>query len=332
MIRAAAAIVNRGRRLERLVANEDRQQINRIIRRMLSRTADSSQAITEAVVLMQELVRNAIANGCATAERYESAVSRYDTIAPALDRHTAKLTFAQEAILGQIEQYTRTVQTRLLAQIDRLIDNRFDSAVFQRILIDEVLAQEDLLELLRDIVSAESRRLDASWRKAAASHALTWTDFPLDYNITLDEAIHEFLKPIQLHYERPSAIRSVFLGLGRGKLQDKLIREVSEGMSALTQAVMRLLEHAWQEMAAHYKERAVRALHEWLRTTTGFDRESCIEEAAVIRHKVEALKAMSEQLDQISLTDWLVSKQESLRQAALKRIVWRLESEHRVQA
>jgi hypothetical protein len=60
--------------------------------------------------------------------------------------------------------------------------------------------------------------------------------------------------------------------------------------------------------------------------------ERCLQQAAVTRNKIKDLQAVSEELDRISMTDWLMSKRESLRQSAVKRIVWRLRTENRTQA
>jgi hypothetical protein len=269
---AAALVVDQGRRLQRLLKDQPRQRIDEYTKNRLNRRTDSPEALTQTIAAMQETIRDAIADECTAAERYEAAAARYDTIAEAIDHHATKHSFDHETVSRPIQQYTRGVQTRLLEQIGRLIDNRFDSALFRQILVSEVLAQQALAEHLQGMLDLESRRLEASWHKEAQSHAIPWTEPPLDCSVAIAEPVEGFLKPIQLHYERPSAIRSVFMGLGRGKLEDKLIREVNEGVANLTQSIVQLLEHAWQDMADHYRNRAVQALQTWMQAATGHDR------------------------------------------------------------
>jgi adenosyl cobinamide kinase/adenosyl cobinamide phosphate guanylyltransferase len=326
----AASLTSQGRHLQGVLGDEAPKQLRETMASLAGKGGNSPEpeTVNQALLAMHQIGQTAITRLRDVVNRHEAAVAQYDLASAAFEKHASAQFFARDVASAELQQYARTVQTRFQGLIDPLIENRFDALVFRQMLVEQVLAQDALVELLESLADTQANRLCDGWREVAEHHAIPWLGALPQSRLEIDGPVNEFLRPIQLFYERPGVIRSV-LRLGRGKLQEKLAAEVDEGTAKLTRALMRLVEDQWQKTAEHCRSGASRALQEWIRSTTGKDRESCLREVAAARVKIDSLTAWLKNLASLNVTDWLLSKRESVRHAATARIVSRLRAEQR---
>lgn len=322
----ATSLVNQGRLLQGMLGDDAPQQLNESIASLAGQGGASPrpETIGQALLAMQQVAGEAIAQLSAVVEHREAAVARYDRAVAAFEHQASTPRFVRDAVSLPIEQYAQAIPARLEAQIDSLMKNRYDALVFRQMLVDKVVDRDALVKLLEDLISAQTDELCDGWRGVAERHAVSWPKTLPSSNPGVDEVVNQFIKPIQLFYERPGVIRSAF-GLGRGKFQEKLTSEVDEGVANLTRAALRMVESEWRKVAEHCRHSASSALEEWIRSSTGNDREGCLREAAAARAKIESLQDWLEGVKDLGVARWFASQREPLRRAAAVRIVSRLQ-------
>lgn len=264
-----------------------------------------------------------------TAGNIEASVFRYDQVCEEYARHAASLEFPAEELDSRVDGYANEVRQRCQSLGELLAENRYDAAVFRRLLVEDVLVQAKLGAFIGSTVENHHRRLHRAWQGAAGAVGLTVPELNSPVFAEPDLLVASFLEPVQLFYERPSVFWGMLQALGRGRFQEKLNAEVSEGLAAMAKVISGMLEQQWKAEVGRWHAAASGAALAWLRGAAGADRHTCMARAAALREQAQAITKWAKDLGDISVRTTLDGWRAAVCNGALRRMAKRVRQEQR---
>lgn len=332
---SAAAVAKRGEQLLSLFGDTVPSRLvtaaRDVVRQNSNRAGDSHSVgnVERGSTQLRETALAAVSHLKSEAERLQEVVNRYDRMCLAFVRHAAALEFPSDEVQARIERYADEMRERSLSHSDFLAENRYDSAVFRRILVEEVLDQSKLAALVEGIGESISTRLSDGWLGLAQRYGIALARSERDTPIQLEMLVAAFLQPIQLFYERPSVLRSMLQALGRGKFEEKLREEVETGFAEVTGLLRESLVREWEAAATRWQALATSAAQVWFNSFAGEDRDACLARVADRREQARAIATWVKRLEEVTVAHTIYSWGKVVRTGAVSRIAERLHAEQR---
>lgn len=289
--------------------------------------ADETTDLRARSMLLQQLiteVRVAIDNQI---NSIQAALNKYSDMQETLPRLVAGATYQDPALNASLSQFADDVQHRLTAWADRLAENRYDQAAFRNLLVHDVLDIAGLAQVMSGAAEVGFKQQRARWCGIAAQLGVSLNREPPRNQFDLEALAAEFVKPIQLVYEKPGVLRSIAQALSRGKFQDKLAGEVQAGMARLRPEVVAAIAQAWQDVEACWQKITASAIETWLQTTAGADQSGCREMLTQLRRKLDYVADWQAHLQQLTPQQVIASWAQPVRQQAVERLSTRLAAE-----
>lgn len=291
--------------------------------------APDAQSIANGCSQLRKTAQAAVAYLQQTAGHLEELVSRYDQACEEYARHTSALEFPAAELGTRVDGYSNEVRERYQSLAELLAENRYDAAVFRRLLVEDVLVQPKLEALITSILAGHHNRLHRLWEGVAGAMGLTVPEPGSPVFAELELLVASFLEPVQLFYERPNVLRGMLQALSRGRFQEKLNGEVGEGLAAMAKAIFGVLEQHWITEVERWRAAANNAALAWLRDAAGADRHTCMARATSLREQARAITAWVDALEDVSVESILDDWRPAICDGAVRRVAGRVQREQR---
>jgi hypothetical protein len=284
-------------------------------------------SLDERVASLCQLVVEAVDSLTSGATHLTQLGDRYDSIEQALSRVISGDETLTRQLGPALASFIEGTQARFPSLLSKLVEARFDTPEFTRLLTDELLDQRALHQLLAEILSSALEQQAQRWREAASDQQLRLEGEPQRPTVDMDALLKVFLEPIQLVYERPSMLRSIANALNRGKINDKLTQEINVALTNVgTQVTTQLRQHL-SDVEQQWYGLTRQAATTWFVEQTGIRREELETRLSQWEQHRQTLQHWSERLQKITLEHILSNWRSGLTHMALVRIVKRVAGE-----
>lgn len=254
----------------------------------------------------------------------EEQIAQRDRMSAAATEYATDRVSQPPTAETSIQQYVLEIWARYTSLSDTLVDRRYSPADFRRLLVEELLGTDRLAVQMEQTQSAYMAMGRQAWYDWARGCGLSLAEPTRGPAGDIGPLVEAFLQPIQLEYERPGMIKSVFQALGRGKLEEKLTAEIGTGLEAMSETWESECERVWQAVNSLWHRQAAGAVDDWFRSESGTNLSEAEERLKVRRQRIRDLEQWGAALQAIDAPRLLRNKSEQMRKDAAAHIVRRL--------